>query len=341
MHQGNLTFNPQLGPLPLAHIITRLLIRQELDFMPSINYQATDPSEIGRLIITSYFSVPSLGQTSFLIYKLITIPFLHENETLQLSHIPQHIAVEPLNNITIEWYEHDEVECNFNSMTTCRDTPPYRSLSNDTCIGQILGGYHLSKCFTSSVPPSPFFLKRLRDNLWVTSSSQPLHCVAIPRTEFPILSYQTASRNEQLILPPVALVNVTSGSTIACPGFSLTGRPVEQRAPSVVILYNNTQLLNNVSVLDVHRHLINSNAWSKQKFIGGQLKDILKLIERPLPSPNIDFTHPMYMSSTIMILIACLLIGATIFSIWYIRRCYPQHILKNTRVVLPPPPLQT
>ena len=64
IHQGNLTFNPHFGSLPLAHIVTQLLIRQQLDFIPSSNYQTAQSSEIGRLVITSYFAVPRSSQSA-------------------------------------------------------------------------------------------------------------------------------------------------------------------------------------------------------------------------------------------------------------------------------------
>jgi hypothetical protein len=341
IRQGNLTFNPQFGSLPLAHIITRFLIHQQIDFMPSLYYRTSDPLEIGRLVITSFFAVPHPEQPPFLVYKLITTPFTHEGETLQLTQIPMYLAVNPLNNVTIEWYDRENLGCDFYLMTTCRDTPPFRSLSNNTCLGQIVGGSPLSKCLTTSIPPAPFFLKQLRNNLWITSSPQPLHCVTIPRTEFPALSYQTSNLNEQLILPPVALVNVTPGSTIACPGFSLTGRPVEIDTPSVVILYNNTVLRSNITVLNVHRHIAHNNPWSKKKFIGQEIQNILQLVEQPHYLPKNFYSHPIYMSSAIMILLACILVVAIIAIIWYIRRCHPQHILKNVRVTLPPLPTHT
>ena len=341
IRQGNLTFNSHYGSLPLAHIITRLLIRQQLDFVPNPHYHTLDPSEIGRLVITSFFAVPRPNQLPFLIYKLITTPFLHENETLQLAQIPRHLAVNPSNNITIEWYEQDDLGCDFTSMTTCRDTPPFRSLIDSTCLGQILGGLPLSQCLTTSVPAAPFFLKQLRDNLWITSSPQPLHCVMIPRTEFPTLSYQTSSLNEQIILPPVALVNVTPGSTIACPGFSLTGHPLQQAVPSVVILYNNSLFLNNISVLDVHRHITSNNTWSKTRFIGRELKQVLQLVNHPLPTSNVSFSHPIYMWSLLMVIMGCILIGATIITVCCILRRHPKQLLENFRVVLPPPSIQT
>jgi hypothetical protein len=226
-------------------------------------------------------------------------------------------------------------------MTTCRDTPPFRSLWNNTCLGQILGGCFQSKYLTTSVFPSPFFLKQLRNNLWITSSHQSLHCIKIPRTEFPTLSDLTASLNEQLILPRVVLVNITPGSTIACPGFSLTGRPAQQVAPSVIILYNNTLVRNNIFVLDVHCHITGNNTWSKTKFIGRELKHILQLIDQPHPTPSFSFSHPIYMSAFLMIVFGCILIGGAISTICYIYRCHPQHLIENFHVVLPPPSIQT
>jgi len=82
IQQWNLTFNQQFGSLPLSQIITRLIVRQQLDFIPNLYYRTSDSSEIGRLVITSFFAVPRPYQITFLVYKLITIPFLYENETL-------------------------------------------------------------------------------------------------------------------------------------------------------------------------------------------------------------------------------------------------------------------
>lgn len=336
IREGNLTFNSHFGSIPVANIITRLLIHQEINFMPSIHYSTSDSSEIGRLIITSFFSVPHPNQQSFLVYKLITIPFLHKNDTLQLTQIPTHIAVNPSNNVTIEWYDRENLSCDFRYMTTCRDTPPFRLLTNDTCLGQIFSGNTLSKCFTTSVPPGPFFLTHLRDNLWITSSTQSLHCVTVPRTEIPSLSFQTSSLNEQLVLPPVALVNVLPSTTIVCPGFSIPGRPADRLTSSIVILYNNTLTRNNVSVLNIHEHLKQSNSWSKVKFIGQEIENILQLAEQPQYTTN-SYSHPMYISSFVMILIGCLLVISAITVVWYIRRCYSQHVLGNIRLTLPPP----
>jgi hypothetical protein len=140
-------------------------------------------------------------------------------------------------------------------MTSCRDTPPIQTMSQETCFGQIIGCLPLSSCITTSVSLSPFFLRQLRDNLWVISSVESLHCLRIPKNEHATVRQQTWNMNKQLILPPVALVNVTSGYTIVCQGFTSVGRPITASAPPFVILYNNSILTNNITIVDVHQSL--------------------------------------------------------------------------------------
>lgn len=336
IRQGNLTFNPSLGSLPLAHIITRLLIRQQIDFIPSILYSTPNLSEIGRLVITSFFAVPRSDAPLFLLYKLIIIPFFHENETLQLSQLPRYFAIQPSNNITIEWYDHDDLGCDFRLMTTCRNTPPFRFMSDASCLGQILNGLPLSRCHMAPVPSSPFFLRQLHDNLWITSSLQSLHCVIVRNYDLQSLAHQASSPNEQLILPPVALVNVTPGHTIVCPGFSLTGSALNQNAPSVIILYNNTSFLNNVSVLNVYRHLTRNNSWSTPKLLEHEVKQMIQFAEKRSSMPTFSLPHPMYLSVISVLLLGCILTCAAITTICYIRRCYSTRLLQDLRVALPP-----
>ena len=64
------------------------------------------------------------------------------------------------------------------------------------------------------------------------------------------------SVNEEIILPPVAIVNVTTGYTVACPGFTLVGRPITSNTSSLTLLYNNSVMNINKSVVDIHQYMI-------------------------------------------------------------------------------------
>lgn len=194
--QGNLTFNYQHGSIPVFQIITKLLMRQQLDFVPSSQYQTKNPEEIGCLVITSFFAVPGREQTPFHVYKLLAIPFFQNNETLQLAHIPRYWAINPADNTTIEWHDPQESGCDLQFTTSCRDTPPIRTISENICLDQIVRGLPLSACQAIAVPPSTFFLRQLTNNLWVTSSPAPLYCLKIQRIDYDINIQQTWNMNE-------------------------------------------------------------------------------------------------------------------------------------------------
>ena len=188
IEQGNLTFPSYPGSLPLVQIITKLLVRQKIDFIPISQYMSDDadetdyPEEIGRLVITSYFAVPSQDRIPFSIYKLVTIPFFHKNETIELAQIPQYWAINAANKTTMQWQSMGESGCDLQQITLCRDTPPIRTISKDTCLDQIIRKLPLSICDTISVPTEKIFIRQLKDNLWITSSAKSMHCLKIPRT---------------------------------------------------------------------------------------------------------------------------------------------------------------
>ena len=65
--------------------------------------------------------------------------------------------------------------------------------------------------------------------------------------------------SEKVVLPPVAIVNVTPEYIIACPGFFLTGCPVTSNTSSLVVFYNDTRNTANNSVFDMSEYLSSNN----------------------------------------------------------------------------------
>jgi hypothetical protein len=284
--QGNLTFNSYPGSLPIVEIITRLLVQQQIDFIPISQYMTDDPEEmynleeIGRLVITSYFAVPKQAQTPFNVYKLVTIPFYNADEVIELVQIPRYWGIDLTNNTTMEWHNREESGCDLQLMTSCRDNPPIRTISKDTCLDEIIENLPLSKCQTTSVPANKYFIRQLRDNLWITSSSKPIHCVKIPRDKYFHVTEQISNINEEMILPPVAIVNVTEGYIIACPGFTLVGRPVTPNASSLVILHQNGTFTKNISVMNVHQYITENMTWFKKNVAEQERKAFIEFINQ-------------------------------------------------------------
>jgi hypothetical protein len=227
MKRGNLTFNSYPGSLPVVQIITKLLVRQQIEFVPKSRYKTDDIEEIGRLVITSFFRCSTTETNIFLYLQIIvTIPFYYENETIQLAQISRYWAIDTTNNTTMEWHHPEESGCDLRLMTSCRDTPPLHTISKDTCLDQIIGKLLLSRCQTTPIPAAKYFLRKLRNNFWITSSHEPIHYVKTPSTEHVSVMQQTWSMSEEIMLSSVAFVNVTKGYTVACPGFTLVGRPI-------------------------------------------------------------------------------------------------------------------
>ena len=98
--------------------------------------------------------------------------------------------------------------------------------------------------------------------------------------------------SEELVLSSVALVNVTPGYTIACPGFTLVGRPMISSAPLLRVLYNNSQLTNNISAVDVYQHLKENTSWFNTKPGEHRMEALMKRIREPIKLPTIQNFYP-------------------------------------------------
>lgn len=329
IQQGNLKFNSHQGSLPLVEIVTRLLVRQQIDFIPREQYIAENPQEIGRLVITNFFAVPKPNQTPFNIYKLLAIPFFHKNETIQLTQIPRYWAINLADNITIEWHDAEESGCYFEMMTSCRDTPPFRTISKDTCFDQIVRDLPLTRCQTIPVPSSKFFLRQLKDNIWITSSPESMHCLKMPKTSFLGTTQHTWSMNEKIVLSPVAVVNVTPDYFVACPGFTLSGRPLISNASSLILWYNSSILPTNISVLDVHQYMTGNTTWLKRASDKKEIKTLTDFIEQTNTIPTIQSSFPMGMWSYGMLIFNGILFGLIVISAYCAFRCKGKHCLRK------------
>ncbi|CAF3304957.1 unnamed protein product [Rotaria socialis] len=317
---GNLTFNSYPGSLPVVQIITKLLVRQQIDFISKSQYITNDPDEIGRLVITSFFAVPRQEQIPFYVYKLLTIPFFHENETIELAQIPRYWAINSINNTTMEWHHPQEFGCDLRLMTSCRDTPPIRTISNDTCLNQIIERLPLSRCQTAPIPGAKYFVRQLRDNFWVTSSSELLHCVKIPSSEYLSTMQQTWNMNEEIILPSVSLVYVTEGHTVACPGFTLVGRPVSSNTSSLIILHSNDVLTKNISVMNVHQYITKNMTWLKKKMSEQEKHSLMDFMRQTNAISSYLTPFSTYMQSFGMLTFSWFLFGLSAALIYYIYR---------------------
>ena len=106
----------------------------------------------------------------------MSVPFVHNNETIELTNIPRYWAINPANNTTMEWYDRTESGYDLEFVLSCRDTHPIQELAYDTCLRQIIESRLPTRCQTTVTSISPVFVRPLRGNLWISSSSELLDC---------------------------------------------------------------------------------------------------------------------------------------------------------------------
>lgn len=164
------------------------------------------------------------------------------------------------------------------------------------------------------------FLRQLRDNLWVTSSLNSLYCLKMPRPEYSTDVQQTWNMNEQIILPPVALVNVTPGYTMACPGFTLVGRPIVSNTSSLITVYNSSLLPSNISVVDVFQYLTKNTTWFKTGSNQKRIEAIMTRIRQPIIVSTIQTHQALHMWSFGVLMISWIAFGLIVISLYCVIR---------------------
>ncbi|CAF2129302.1 unnamed protein product [Rotaria magnacalcarata] len=320
IERGNLTFKNIHGSIPVVRIITKLLVRQQIDFIPRSQYKTGNIDEICRLVITSYFAIPRPNQTPFYTYKLVAVPVFHEKEAMQLAHIPRYWAFNPVTNTSIEWQSPQEFGCDLQLMTSCRDTPPIRKILRDTCFDEIIERRPLSKCQTIPITTHEHFVQHLRDNFWITSSPEPMRCMKTSRIEHLNVVQHIGSTNEEIVLPSVSLVNVTEGYAVLCPGFILLGRPLISNVTSLVILRNNTISSKNISVMNIHKYITGNMTWFKKTMTEHEKNELMDYKRQIDNIRNEGVFFPTYTRSFGLLSVSGLLFGLSFILLYFVYR---------------------
>lgn len=329
LRQVNVTFHTGYGSVPLLRIITEFLVRQQVDFIPRSRYTTHNSEEIGRLVITNFFAVPTQNQKPFHLYELLAAPFVYNKEIIQLTHIPRYWAINLVDNTTMEWYDSKGFECDLRSMLYCRDTPPIQKLSQKTCLGQIIGRHPLSTCLTTATSSSVSFLRQLGDNLWISSSSEPLHCIRTSKSDNANISEQTFNINEHVNLPHVAVINVTPGHVITCSEFVLTGRPIISNVSLILIFRNNTVFTSNFSIVNVHDHMKENTAWFDRNSFKLGSDSITPYMDTSTRDNALWTSHSICLGILLISILGCVFLGVSSSMIYYIFQRRQQDSLQH------------
>ncbi|CAF3374219.1 unnamed protein product, partial [Rotaria sp. Silwood2] len=242
----------------MVDLVTRLLVRQEISFIPTIQLRASIYGAIiGELVFTSYFAASNYDEKPFFIYEPIPIPFNHAHKRVRLAQMPAYIGIHPDSRQFVRWSREEAEYCCFEVMTSCSITPVIQRDLQDTCIYQVLTDTSLTACRIEPYPDLVFVRKIGDYSAISTNSTTKCHSANSPDSD----QYKVMD-NHSITLPPTALISTKASMALSWDLFYLPGLPIQSK--SKLVLYQNVTI-NPVDeeVIDLHSFIHNNTNWDK------------------------------------------------------------------------------
>jgi hypothetical protein len=313
----NISFDESNSSISMVELITRLLVRQQVDFMHIEKAELTESGPlIGKLVFSSFFAAPTDDQASFSIYELVPIPFNQGNRRVRLAQMPAYLGIEPKSQQFIRWSKEEAAACDFTLMPSCRETPVRRKESEDDCLYQILTDSTLTDCRTEPYADK-VFVRRVGQH-WAVSTNTSTKCHSTTTSDF---DEHRLVDNDEITLPPVALITTMDTNSLTCDRFFLPGLPVKVGAP-INLIYNESVNPIKKEFLDLQATLDNETHWAKLPYIPSDMQAIIDFITNTPKPATISYferwrDHPI---SFVTIAIIGMIIALSIVVIYYIRK---------------------
>lgn len=309
----NITFDESDETVPIITLITKLLVQQRIDFMPTKTRNKSENGVIiGQLMFTSFFAATDQSQPSFSIYELVSIPFTHGPSRVRLAQMPNYIGVNLKASQLLRWSTLEATSCNFELMTSCRETPAIRKDLEDTCIYQVLTDSPLTACRIEGYSDS-VFIRRVGQH-WAVSTNTTSKCHSIKTLD---MEQYRVTENEEIILPPVALVTTMDEESLVCDRFTLPGSPI-QMDKTVSFIQNATINPIESDLVDLYTMINNHTQWKKLPHIPSNIQAIIDFMAST-PKTEVIFgyqewiEHPISFTGIIIAVFAILFVGIFVY----------------------------
>lgn len=312
----NTSFDESDDSIPMVKLITRLLVRQQIDFMQTKTVDSTENGPlIGNLVFSSFFAAPTQDQAPFSIYELVPIPFNEGKRRVRLAQMPTYLGIESKSQQFIRWSKEEAATCDFVLMPSCRETPVRRKEFQDDCLYQILTDSKLPDCRTELYADTVF--GRRVGQHWAVSTNTSTKCHSVTTSD---LDQHRLFDNDEITLPPVALFTTMDTNSLACDRFFLPGLPTKVGIP-INLIYNESVNPINKDLLDLQTALANETHWAKLPYIPSDMQAIIDFITSTPKPVTISYfqrwmDHPISFTTIAMIV---MIIALGIVLLYYIR----------------------
>nr|ARJ54443.1 envelope fusion glycoprotein [Adineta vaga] len=276
MRETNIVVDKDNDELPMFELINRLLVQQRVEFISAKDPYRSNQERIGNLLFISFFAATDKNQHTFSTYKLIPIPFNHENQRAKLAQVPSMVSISMEKIEMIQWTKEEAATCHFKSTSSCRETPPIKKNWQQSCLFEIITDSKLTNCRIEA-ELEPIFIQRI-GNQWAVSTKNSTKCHQVAHKDQEEVVITT---NTEIILPPIALVPTNNLTSLSCDHFFLP-KLTTNISQQISIIEEKTMTEAKSDVIDLDTHIKNTTKWEKIPYISS---DNLNMFEYLMKTP--------------------------------------------------------
>ncbi|CAF1158538.1 unnamed protein product [Adineta ricciae] len=270
MQETNINLDKDNDDIPLFELASRLLIQQRVEFMPTPNTQRNDQDKMGNLIFISFFAATDKNQHQFSTFKLIPMPFNHENRRVKLAQLPSMVSISTKKMEIIQWTKEETTACRFELTSSCRETPPIRKNWQESCLFEILTDSKLTNCRIEE-ETEPIFVQKI-GNKWAISTQNQTRCHRVMQKD---QNQHIITTNNELTLPPIVLLATDNSTSLSCDHFFLP-RPTSNNNKQIAIIEEQTITDEESYLIDLNHHIKNTTKWEKIPYVASNIQSMFE-----------------------------------------------------------------
>jgi hypothetical protein len=182
------------------------------------------------------------------------------------------------------------------------------------------------------------YIEQLQSGRWlISTNSTALNCLRVPTLSTPAEKGDIWSDNAPVTIPQVAIVTVTEGTTIQCPGFNLRGPVIPDAKSTIIIIKNMSTTEQGDEIIDIQKELASNTTWEKLPYVGGEVDALLEqLLAQTTPTSH-SMIWPMWHNQhagKLMISLACAIV-ALIIIFFFITRYHNRPAAEKITIARP------
>ncbi|CAF1680716.1 unnamed protein product, partial [Adineta ricciae] len=171
---------------------------------------------MGNLIFVSFFAATDKNQHQLSTFKLIPMPFNHENRRVRLAQLPSMVSISTKKMEIIQWTKEETTACHFELTSSCRETPPIRKNWQESCLFEILTDSKLTNCRVEE-ETEPIFVQKIGNKRAISTQNQT-RCHRVMQKD---QTQHIITTNNELTLPSIVLLTTDNSTSLSCDHFFL------------------------------------------------------------------------------------------------------------------------